>query len=123
MGTISDMDSAIINTLCNNNLLSHNDIKMTSILIISLAINGLYLATGDNMILEPLRLFIHKIVKSEYLRKPLIDCVTCMASVWGTIFYLLSEPFVWNEWIITVFAVAGLATLINRVIDRLEWQG
>lgn len=57
------------------------------------------------------------------IRKPLIGCVICMASVYGSLFYwgyvlnsgkiINSETFV--LWVVTVVATAGL----NRILSQI----
>ncbi len=59
------------------------------IFLMSLFCVGVYKASEPEMILEPVRNLIYKIVTNEYLRKPLFGCVYCMASIWGTIAYIL----------------------------------
>lgn len=49
----------------------------------------------------------------KWLFKPLIGCVTCMASVWGTLGYLLVEKEV-TLLIPFIVALAGLNYLLNQ---------
>lgn len=57
------------------------------------------------------------------IRKPVIDCPTCMAGLWGTLIYwidlILSNKITGVEnifyWIITILAVAFLNTLLYNL--------
>jgi len=55
-----------------------------------------------------------------HVLKPLISCVYCMASVWGTIFYF-TWSFIYGGgvlgWIPSIFAIAGLIYLIKGVTN------
>ena len=88
------------------------------IILTALSVNGMNIATGEGMILEPLKKWLHKkltypvvtyfygVNKSYYdkvndvtewrvrkIYKPLIGCVKCMPSIYGTAICLLMLPF------------------------------
>lgn len=53
--------------------------------------------------------------------KPLIFCVYCMPSVWGTASYLYHySNYGLINWALFVFVVAALVHLIDRAIDKLS---
>lgn len=89
------------------------------ILIGSLCVMGLYAAMGEGMILEWLQKFLERISDNSTLRplRPaLYECPICMASIWGTVFWLiLGAPIFW---ILYVFAVAGLNYVIVNLTDE-----
>jgi len=66
-----------------------------------------------------------RIVKTwkTHLAKPLFYCVTCMASIWGTFFYILLAPmhyfgFSLVMWYLpTILAVALLNTWIFKIFN------
>lgn len=55
------------------------------------------------------------------LRKPLYDCLVCMSSIWGSLFfYILSVLFcfdisIWNT-LIAVFVIAGFGIIYSIII-------
>jgi hypothetical protein len=85
------------------------------ILLISILIVGTYLAIAE---------FIWTFKKKEvddykgWYLKPLFTCVTCMASVWGSIYYVLLSGYDFNfiEWALTCIACAYVNTLLYKLI-------
>lgn len=71
------------------------------IALTALVVNGLTIATGDGMILEKLKAWlIIKVTRdvngepvTRKIYKPLIGCVKCMPSIYGTIICLCFLPF------------------------------
>lgn len=91
-----------------------------------LVIMFVHVAVQQDMILDFLPK-IFKRIKNEDLRlmlaKPLFACVVCMASVWGTVTYLLlSESFIYQEWVAYCMCLSGLMFLfINFLPFELEF--
>jgi hypothetical protein len=58
-----------------------------------------------------------------HICKPLFACVTCMSSVWGTVFYIILNPYVgmdvYINWIPTLFMVALFGTVIFKIFKRI----
>lgn len=52
----------------------------------------------------------------EYLRKPLFDCLPCMASIWGLIFFLCFFHFDAMLLIHFCLIVCGINTIISTLI-------
>lgn len=76
----------------------------------SLCVLGLYAAMGEGMILERLRNFFDRITNNKvlkYIRHALYECPICMASIWGTVVWLLLGNWFGVSWVLYVFAVAG----------------
>ena len=95
-------------------------------LITSLVIYGIKASTDQGMILEPVYgLFIRLLSNFMgangiiYLLKPLMRCTPCMASVWGSLSYVLyyPDPSVMS-WLIWVFALAGFNYIVNKLLQR-----
>jgi len=102
------------------------------IICISLFCLGIREITDDigGRIGYPLKEFLLTKEIPEWILKPVILCVTCMASVWGTIAYFtfigldqgcecflqISTYFVW---IITCFSVSFLNTLLWALRNKL----
>ena len=98
-------------------------------LIISLFCVGLRITSDDGMILSFIRMPYVWLESKElnfwgklahYLLKPIIGCITCMASVWSiTIDYYYFHYF--NKWtILLIFVVACLNTMIYRLYEKLD---
>lgn len=117
------MDTAIISTF----------------LINSLFIFGLYAVTGKNMIFgsvqrwklfkprktsEESEYFIGMKVetnegdgRNEMFKKPLFNCPPCMASIWGTGGFLFTG-LGWEYWVVWVLSLAGFNYIVNKVLER-----
>lgn len=67
------------------------DILLT-VLITALFVNGLIISTGENMILEPVKKWIQSKIGERMIYKPLIGCVKCMPSIYGTLICLCLFP-------------------------------
>jgi hypothetical protein len=87
---------------------------ITKILLISILIAGTYLAIGEFV-------WTFRKEKAEeyqgWYLKPLFTCVTCMASVWGSIYYfiLTSDPNIF-DWALTCIACAYVNTLLYKLV-------
>lgn len=111
---------------------------LTDILIISLFCNGWYLITRHGMAL----FFLHKlylwlsngVMKADnevvwmlchkpilkIIYKPLFGCVTCMASIWGSLAYFVLNNFTlsWG-YPVVIIACTSVNVLIYRILDIL----
>jgi hypothetical protein len=77
-----------------------------AIILTALFVNGLQIATEDGMIGAPLRKWLDSIFitqsaiqhkpKVAKVYYPILYCVKCMPSIYGTIICLLFLPFTWN---------------------------
>ena len=87
-----------------------------TILITSLAIAALhYMIVWEGMILYPLKKYLQRL--PLLIRKPLFECLFCMASIWGTasLFFVFKLQF--NEYFIfNLFAIAGMNLLIELFV-------
>ena len=68
---------------------------LLTIVIISIWCNGVYIVTSEHQLGYPLRQWL-KPKFSEYLFKPILGCVTCMASIHGAYIYLFLHGWDWN---------------------------
>lgn len=93
-------------------------------LITVLVIYGIHAITRDGMLLGGLYmkiLFIlsKRIKHPEKILKPLFDCTPCMASVYGTISYVLyigfTDPLTYVVW---VFSLCGFNYILNKVLNK-----
>ena len=91
------------------------------IAICTLCIVGIHEATREGMVGEKVGL-ISRYLFGQFLSKPLTECLTCMASVWGTAFFLMcdvsyhADPV--RSWVVFVLAVAGLNATYGNVFYR-----
>jgi hypothetical protein len=101
---------------------------LINILIISLFCNGWYLICDRGMVLFPIHQaylsiysdihpdkIIHRVL--AFLYKPLFGCVTCMASIWGSLVYwTISDNLI--LWPITIIGAACGNILINSIYEK-----
>ena len=94
------------------------------IILTALTVNGVDIATGENMLLEPFKKWVKEKLtnrckgKNPYkIYKPLIGCVKCMPSIYGTVICLLILPFgvdlIWQIPIV-ILSSSTVATIINQ---------
>lgn len=94
---------------------------LIALLINSLYITGLFFSFQDGMIFERLNPYpALKLYKPErkvlnYLFKPIIGCVVCMASVHGLVFLYVFKNYLHLDFYIVIFYIFALAGL-NRII-------
>lgn len=67
------------------------DILLT-VLITALFVNGLVISTGENMILEPVKKWLQSKIGEKMIYKPIIGCVKCMPSLYGSLICLCLLP-------------------------------
>ncbi len=94
-----------------------------TIAIGSLCVMGLYAAMGEGMILEWLRMFFEKVTNNKvlrHIRPALYECPICMASIWGTVVWLVLGYWFSITWVLYVFAVAGFNYIIVNMVNRDE---
>lgn len=93
---------------------------ITLLIINALFIVGLHLATGEEMIFNRPALWIERHVP-YWATKPMFNCPTCMASLHSILFYWYTNPeftlFNIGCYIIYVFALAGLSTILARMTE------
>ncbi len=83
----------------------------------ALAVNGLTIATGEKMLLEPVYLWLRKKIGARIIFKPIIGCIKCMPSIYGTILCLLMLHFEANliwEIPLVIACSSTVATIINQ---------
>lgn len=115
-------------------------ITLIQVVLISLFCNGIYLLYNFSNLFEPVRLWYVSISggiqrndgritwakdpngKTDhpikiFFYKPLFGCITCMASIWGTLGYWVINPFTIQSLImypIIIVCCASMNLLINR---------
>ncbi len=95
---------------------------MQTFIVTVLVIYGVHASTGKDMILGKLWLLCFNILnrftkKPEFYLKPLFDCTPCMASVYGSIGYLLTYGLDIGI-IVWVFSLTGFNYILNKIINR-----
>lgn len=94
---------------------------LETIAIGSLCVLGLYAAMGEGMILEFLHDFLERATNNRllrHIRPALYECPICMASIWGTIVWLLLGNWFSAAWVLYVFAVAGLNYVLINLVNN-----
>lgn len=93
-------------------------------LIVLLVVNALYcvgvwLATGEDMILERPELWLSERVP-EFWLKPVFGCPTCMASLHSILPFWLYSPFTVESVLLYIIYVPALATLNSLIAQRFD---
>lgn len=89
-------------------------------LILSLKITAVYKCFQPGNVFFSLRNHIASLLYDTSLRiieKPLYDCLPCMASIWGTIFYFLSVKNNYN-FIEVIIIVCGMLSVIEHFLTE-----
>jgi hypothetical protein len=89
----------------------------------ALCVLGLYAAMGEGMVLAPLRKLFEMITNnrfSRFIRPALYECPICMASIWGTVAWLVMGMTFTGLWVLYVFAVAGFNYIMVNITDNGE---
>lgn len=95
--------------------------------IITLAVSsfacvGLRVVTTDGMVLGVLSRWAQK--WPDWLAKPLVRCVACYASVYGTLLYwLLIDEWSWKQYPVFVLALAFLNYLFYSLLLLVDIAG
>lgn len=86
------------------------------IILTALFVNGLNIASQEGMILETTKKFLLEKIGTMKIYKPLIGCVRCMPSIYGSIICLLFLPFhveLIYEIPVVIACSSTLATIIH----------
>jgi len=86
------------------------------IVITALFVNGLSISTDTGMIFEHVKACIKSKIGERKIYKPVIGCVRCMPSIYGTIIYVLMMPIDINifwQLPIVIVASVSLSAVIN----------
>ena len=105
-------------------------------IITVLVIYGIHASTREGMILNGFNRWLWLILSNvddihtsqkrisaiDKLFKTLFDCTPCMASLYGTISFLMTDVcfeygILW-QWAVWVFSLCGFNWLLNKIINR-----
>lgn len=89
------------------------------IILTALVVNGISIASGENMLLQPLKVWLHRRIGHMKIYKPLIGCVRCMPSIYGTLICLAFLPATWHLLYaipVVILSASTLATIIDSHI-------
>lgn len=91
-------------------------------MILAFAINaiciiGLHESTREEMIGERLASAINYLA-GDFWSKPICDCITCMASIWGSTGFLIYGELDWIYLPIWILALAGTTATYGNVFYR-----
>lgn len=95
------------------------------IFLISLFCNGLALISSEGYVLHPFKVWMNNTFPEEsklrFIYNPVIGCVVCYASFWGSIMYwILIKPCLLSLvlWPFVVTAIAGVNLFIYKNIHN-----
>lgn len=94
---------------------------LESIGIGALFVLGIYAAMGEEMILHWLKVALERATNNRVLkslRPALYECPICMASIWGTIAWVLMGYGISELWILYAVAIAGLNYIVVNAISE-----
>lgn len=76
---------------------------------------------GDNMDMLNGKVSDRKFLRFlAFIGNPLIMCPKCMASIWGSVWYLVAyETYVVQEWIVVVLAMSFINAILAGIYHRL----
>lgn len=89
------------------------------LLINALAIVGIYLATGEDMILSRPAMWLEYRLP-EYWLKPVFGCPTCMASLHSILPYWLTHDLTTYNVLLYLIYVPALATVATIITKKAE---
>jgi len=67
------------------------------IFLISLFCVAIRKITDEGMVFYPVKEWLNRVIKSEVILSPLINCVYCFASFWGSVAYVLLTHFILSQ--------------------------
>ena len=89
--------------------------KLEPIIINSLMIAGIHVLLWPGMIFAWMRKYLKHL--PLFIRKPLFECMICMASIWGTAFFLYKNGLSLNlDLIPHLLAVCGCNLILDSCI-------
>lgn len=88
-------------------------------IITSFIITGIWVTFQEGMVFYKIREKLFEPIKYSFVRKPLFECMICMASIWGSLIYF----FVWQgsfsiDWPLFILTTAGVMTIISFAIGE-----
>jgi len=88
-------------------------------LLVSLFCAGLFTAcNGEKMLLVPVANWLSKHLP-EYFRKPLFECLSCMASMWTIVAWCIFIRVHWWMLLFAIPVVCGINIIISSLIKPL----
>lgn len=91
------------------------------VFIQGLFINGVYNCFKKDMVFYPLAEYLQRVIKNEWILKPVFGCLMCMSSLWGTVSYWLSVyPLFGITKIVVLFYFFDVFILV--AINQTIWK-
>lgn len=85
------------------------------ILLISLFCNGLAIISSEGYVLHPFKIWMNEVFhedsKFRFLYNPIIGCVVCYASFWGSIMYWILIKPCWLSFVLWPFVVTAVSAV------------
>jgi hypothetical protein len=86
---------------------------LEKILITALIVMFIWATMLEGMIFGKIRQWLAAL--TEFYQKPIFDCPICMVPWYGSIVYWVIWGNSWQEWLIVIFAAAGLNTVFVKL--------
>lgn len=91
---------------------------LSKILIVSFMVWAVYASMREGMIFGKVQVWFSNLRVS--IKKPLFDCVVCMAPWWGTAAYWLIWGNDWKESLICAIGAMGINSIITFLIPNID---
>lgn len=78
----------------------------------------IHLCFQDGMILAPVRRLLDRFIKSEYVRKPLYDCVVCMSGIYTLCFWLIEFKSPSTDVLWCIGVTGGIVAVLSPFIEQ-----
>jgi hypothetical protein len=86
------------------------------ILITSFLVMFIWASMWEGMIFGRIRAILTKL--PEFYQKPIFDCPICQCPWYGTALYWLIWGQSWHEWVVVIFAAAGLNAIFIKLFPE-----
>jgi hypothetical protein len=92
---------------------------LSHIIIASLACILIHASTREGMLLDGVAWKLRRLLGP--VAKPLFECLTCMCSVWGTIYWWATFGYLDIKWLWLVLGVGGINFIVDMVIGYIQF--
>lgn len=92
---------------------------------ISLMILAIHISMWEGMIFSKLRIWLSKILdkskKTEWVKKPLFDCLMCMGGIWTALLYLLLYGYD-IDLFKSILIVIGINSILDSIVGGMRYE-
>ena len=83
----------------------------------SLAIIFRYTCFQDGMILAAVRRHLDRVIKNEWVKKPLFNCVVCMCGLYSILFWVVNTNPISMDLLKVILLVGGINVLAGPLVE------